>query len=487
MDDNAYNDLDNLSDISLEQPLSPSQKYFVDEMNLHTDTTNNSLHTSSDPNNTLPSHRIAVMANYVNLQLTAHGYPVPLIFDSNDENDIIKVLDCFQTVLQDITNLQKEDKEKNGTIITLQQEQEQLQVTLDQQQREMDKYQQEIVQARNKERSAKEQSKKTSEDSRHVMDELSKCKNNMKHIKLQYAHETRRHELEHAKTRDRLNKILKEKLKTNVIAMHINQSSPITELDIEPGTTPLQDERDMNKDLLKKSTDREMEARKECEDLRTAMIKMYTSIRRLVESQIEEFESSVGIRKSGREMARNMEKYKLPMDFGGSQAMEQVNMMLDTLQEEWTRQITDRKVHTEEEMNEKDLALQQWQSQVTELEETIDRMQHEHDEKEKVRLRFANGGFFDELAPSSYTELSDSESSVQDDHLSMTAHYQQLQRKAKMEQRKITEAAIKLGNERSKLEAERWAFEKSKLHDQLPDLLESASLSSSQSKRQRTS
>jgi hypothetical protein len=50
-------------------------------------------------------------------------------------------------------------------------------------------------------------------------------------------------------------------------------------------------------DMLDKSTKREMEARTECEDLRAAVIKMHTSIYRLVESQIEGFEDMVGSKK----------------------------------------------------------------------------------------------------------------------------------------------------------------------------------------------
>jgi hypothetical protein len=66
-----------------------------------------------------------------------------------------------------------------------------------------------------------------------------------------------------------------------------------------------------------------------------------------------------------------MEKYKLPMESEAWQVMDQIEMLLNALREEWDRQITNRNLYTEEDMEEKELTIQQWQSQVTELEEAL--------------------------------------------------------------------------------------------------------------------
>ncbi|KAI8077799.1 Afadin and alpha-actinin-binding-domain-containing protein [Halteromyces radiatus] len=485
--DKTFEIPDSSSESSLELPLSPAQQQLVDQLSLHKDKPNGQSTTPTT------RHSIEVKANYVNLLLTAYGYPVPLIFDSKDENDIMKVLDCFQMVLQDIKKHQDERDEMNETIVTLQNEQDQTQTNLNRCLADLDKKEQEIAQAKIKAKSADEQWKKSLETNRHIKEELSKCKNNMQYMKLQYAHETRRHEQDHAKTRERLMKLMKEKLKTNVVSVTINNALPISEIDAEPKVTPLQNERAMNKDLLQKCTDREREARMESEDLRTALIKIYTTIRRLIETQVETFEDTVGTQKLRKETAQNIEKLKLPMDFGASMAMEQVNILLDKLQEEWNRQIVDRNVYTQEEMDEKDLTTQQWQSEVTELEETLGRLQQEHEQKEQVYLRFVNGGFFDEIAKEQTLELSDSESSVLEDDPQNLAHYHQLHQNAKKERERVTEAAIQLGNERTKLEAERWAFEEMKRQAKLLEIMETvspphetaSSSASSQSKRQR--
>ncbi|SAM08002.1 hypothetical protein [Absidia glauca] len=487
MDEDAFDVLDTSSESSFEEPLTSAQQHVVDQLK-HQPSEANVRHNISSGPSSSATHSIDVKANYVNLLLTAYGYSAPLIFNSGDEKDVVDVLECFQTVLQDIRAQQEERDQMNDTIITLQQEQEQLKVALDRQQREQVKTEQELAQARIKARSAEEEAKKTEESNRHIKEELSKCKNNMQYMKLQYTHERRRHEQEHAKTRDRLTKMMKEKINTNVVAMTINNSALISEMDMEPGTTPSEDARAMQMDLLDKSTKREMEARTECEDLRAAVIKMHTSIYRLVESQIEGFEDMVGAKKSRKDTNRDMEKYKLPMESEAWQVMDQIDMLLNALREEWDRQITNRNVYTEEDMEEKELTIQQWQSQVTELEEALDKLQKEHEEKEKIHLRFANGGFFDELVPEAHVELSDSENSVSESIQATESHYQQLRKRAIKDQERITKAAIDLGIQRTKLEAEKWAFDEMKRQAALAEVLEptqASSQSSSQTKRSR--
>ncbi|KAI8343887.1 Afadin and alpha-actinin-binding-domain-containing protein [Chlamydoabsidia padenii] len=479
MEEGDFDVLDSSSESSFEEPLTTAQQNLVNQLEHQPGETNGQPMGSSSST----SRSIDVKANYVNLLLTAYGYSAPLIFNSNDGNDVIKVLDCFQTVLQDIKAQKDEHDQMNDTILTLQQEQEHLQNSLDRQHREQVKLEQELAHARNKTRSIEEEAKKTLENHRRIKEELNKCKNNMQYINQQYMHETRRHEQEHAKTRDRLTKMMKDKITTNVVSMTINDSALISELDLEPETSPMEDAISMHKDLLQKCTRREMESRAESEDLRTAVIKMHTSIYQLVESQIEGFKHAVGAKKLGNEADRDLEKYKLPADFHAQQIMGQVNMLLDTLREEWDRQITNRNFYTEEDMEEKELTIQQWQAQVTDLEEALDKLQKEHDEKEKVHLRFVNGGFFDEYPPEAYLDLSDSESSIPDNDRATESHYQQLRKKAMKDQEKITKAAIDLGNERMKLEAEQWAFREMKRQAALTELMDSTTLSSPQSRK----
>lgn len=50
--------------------------------------------------------------------------------------------------------------------------------------------------------------------------------------------------------------------------------------------------------------------------------------------------------------------------------------------------------------------------------------------------------------------------------------YELLKKKAMREQKKVTESAIELGNQRAQLQAQRWAFEEMKRELQLKDILQ---------------
>lgn len=67
-------------------------------------------------------------------------------------------------------------------------------------------------------------------------------------------------------------------------------------------------------------------------------------------------------------------------------------------------------------------------------------------------MRFADGHFFDLHRPSSTQQdaLSDSEDSVLEDPRE-ESKYRRIQKQAIIERRRVTEAAIKLGDERTKL------------------------------------
>ncbi|CAO3612844.1 unnamed protein product [Cunninghamella blakesleeana] len=477
---------DTSSEYSLEIPLSKSQKDFINQLQHNTENrVQDDIIENTDRNEPVSTRQIDAKANYINLLLTANGYPVPIIFKDPNELDTIKLLDCFQTVLQDIKKYQDERDQLNRIIQELKQEQQSTQKQLDQSMSDLDTKERELAKAKIRIESTNEQLKKESENNRHIKEELSKAKNNMQYMKSQYAHETRRHEQEHAKTRERLNKLMREKLKTNVISMSINTKSVIEELDMVPERDAIEDKHAMEKDLIQKSTARERKSVMESERLKTVVVKIYNSVRRLLETQLETYEEDFGNIESRKQVNQDIAKYFLPTEFNGDDMTNQVNDLLDRLQKEWDRQITDRKIYTEEEVQEKDQLIENYLSQVAQLEKTIEKIQQEYEQKENIYLRFAKGRFFDDDIAKSHTfELSDSEESIVEDEdaaLRLKHYYN----KAKKQQEIVTENAIKLGNERSKLEAERWAFEEIKRQAKLIEIMDDIPTTSNDNNKRR--
>ncbi|KAI7870523.1 hypothetical protein BDF14DRAFT_1709991, partial [Spinellus fusiger] len=75
----------------------------------------------------------------------------------------------------------------------------------------------------------------------------------------------------------------------------------------------------------------------------------------------------------------------------------------------------------------------------------------EYEEKTKIYRKYEQGGFFDSLLPNISTQLSDSEGSVYEIEQGGMRKWKQIQKKAWRDQKRVTEAAIQLGNERKAL------------------------------------
>ncbi|KAI8372837.1 Afadin and alpha-actinin-binding-domain-containing protein [Radiomyces spectabilis] len=414
----------------------------------------------------------ASSANYINLLLTARGYPVPLVFKSDQVEDACKIINCLHQLLQDGKHSADERQDLHDTIDRLKQDQEQLQLRLDKCNHQLQAKERENIQLKAKIESTGQELKKEIQQSRNIREELSKAKNNMQYMKAQYAHETRRHEQEHAKTRERLLKLMDEKSRVVVGLLEMKEPMPNVTARIH-GHDELVEQRIMYSDLLNKSSEREREARTESEEFRTCLIEIYTAVRRLLERQIQNYDETFPQMSEEKNLAEEVGKFRLPLNFGSKEAIQHVHDLLDRLQEEWDREVKDRQLITADDIMEKDQTIHELEQQIEDLIEVLEHTQKEKDDAAKIHMKYANGGFFDTLAPvySARLEISDSESSVLEDEEEEEAKWMKRQREARQERQQVTELALKLGQERAKLSAERWAFKEMKRELQLQEVL----------------
>ena len=126
-------------------------------------------------------------ANYVNLQLTAHNYPVPLKFVNADENDACKVVNCLLRLLTDKQTEAQERQDMASTIKQLKQELASTKSTLTTQTKKLAEAHRQIDQEAAK-RAAVAKSVQA-EEKRHkaTKEELQKAKINLHATKAQYA------------------------------------------------------------------------------------------------------------------------------------------------------------------------------------------------------------------------------------------------------------------------------------------------------------
>lgn len=122
----------------------------------------------------------------------------------------------------------------------------------------------------------------------------------------------------------------------------------------------------MYSDLLLKATNRERDAKRESEDLRTALIQLYTGVRHLLEDRIQQ--SNMNKRDLQREIAR----FSLPMDCGAKEALKEVEDLLVRLRMEWSHQIDQRpNENIDEQLHEKEKTIQSLEQSMEDLLQNI--------------------------------------------------------------------------------------------------------------------
>ncbi|KAG2229306.1 hypothetical protein INT48_005343 [Thamnidium elegans] len=407
-------------------------------------------------------------SNYINILLTSYGYPVPLVFNSTQAEDKCKIVNCLYSLLNDRKSDANEKQEFIYTINELKKKQNELENQIVQLKRENHTKDQSNVEIRSKYDANEASFKRHLLQNSRMKEEISKIKNSMQYMKTQYAHETSRHEQELAKTQDRLLKCMNHHYKTRIASLDIN-----TQITAMAPTTADTDEviliRKKYDDLLLQVSNREREFRLENEDLRICVVNLYTSVRRLLEEQMNQFDNQEKGTKA-RDIYDETAKFRLPMQCGGKEAIQMVDSLLARLKEEWNKQILEKpEAYTEQDMLEKEETIRALENELDELTHELNDLNQEYQDKLQMYQRFEKGGFFDTLYPNPQSAyISDNEDIVDEDD---SYQYQLLKKKVMQDQKRVTRSAIELGQQRAELEAERWAFQEMKREIELQEIL----------------
>ncbi|RCH87311.1 hypothetical protein CU097_004375 [Rhizopus azygosporus] len=427
---------------------------------------NNSLAFRYETESFCTPETLGTSVNYVNLLLTSYGYPVPIVVDSSDPEDKCKIINCIYALINDRKKDMQEKQQLLERINQLDKDQEELQTLLANHKREYMLQDKRISELKTKlDASEKEQKRQLTQNTR-LKEEMTKAKNNMQYMKAQYAHETKRHEQDMAKIQERLLRQMNNHMKINVASLDMNSHFAAT-MDNAADDDEVVQVRAMYSDLLLKATNRERDAKRESEDLRTALIQLYTGVRHLLEDRIQQ--SNINKRDLQREIAR----FSLPMDCGAKEALKEVEDLLVRLRMEWSHQIDQRPdENIDEQLHEKEKTIQSLEQSMEDLLQNIEAMKIEYEGKMQVYKRFEQGGFFDTVMPQPEpVVLSDSESSVTELDLENIAKYKTIRKRIMRDRRKITEAAEELGKQRAQLEAEKWAIKQLKYEIQKREIL----------------
>jgi vacuolar-type H+-ATPase subunit I/STV1 len=200
------------------------------------------------------------------------------------------------------------------------------------------------------------------------------------------------------KLQDRLTKLMNNNYKVNIATLQMQGSFPDSGAPRQESDHITQMRIAYNA-LTEEIKTKEKRSLMESEDLRTALIRLYTGARRLLESVMQAFDSSNN-NVASRDVYQDTACFRLPMSFGGKEAIQKVDHLLEKLKEEWQFQINQKPdLYTEEEMDEKKEMIHTLQQTIEDLIQESQYMADDYDEKVKIYKRFEKGGFFDTVMP----------------------------------------------------------------------------------------
>ncbi|KAH8553967.1 Afadin and alpha-actinin-binding-domain-containing protein [Umbelopsis sp. PMI_123] len=440
---------DSSLDLSLFEPSTPYQDRMAALDNYKHDTPDSMSEDLCTPS-TLTSS-----ANYINLQLTAHNCPVPLKFVNADEEEACKIVNCFLRLLSDKQADTQERQDLTNTIKRLKYELETTKSTLTTQTQKLAEAHRQIDQEASKRIAIAKSLSAEEKKHKATQVELQKSKINLQTIKAQYAHEVKKHELDNAKIKERLQKIMDERFEqTGDI---IKMSSPLDKAGAlfgPPKPNHTAKEEEMHKVMLQKSIERENQVIRDNKLLRLTLYDLHSALKTMLEGQIRQYHQVMDLDGDTPDLV----KFRIPMELGGAHLKQAVLDLIAKLKEEWDVQIVRRQVYTEEEVKEKDMTIERLTQDLDEVFATLEQVQDDFDAKTEAYLKFAQGSFFDTIAHNHQMDISSDDITppeVEDE----TKALRKLQREIREERQKLTEAAIKLGEDRTQLMAERQAFE----------------------------
>ncbi|KAI8582191.1 hypothetical protein K450DRAFT_229480 [Umbelopsis ramanniana AG] len=440
---------DSSLDLSVYEPSTPYQDRLAAMKDYKHDTPDSMSEDLCTPSS------LASSANYVNLQLTAHNCPVPLKFVNADEEEACKIVNGFLRLLSDKQSDAQERQELTNTIKRLKFELETTKSTLTMQTQKLAEAHRQIDQEASK-RTAVAKSLST-EEKRHkaTQSELQKAKINLQTIKTQYAHEVKKHELDNAKIKERLQKTMDERYEQN--GDIIKMSSPMDKAGAlfgPPKPNHAAKTEDLHKAMLQKSIERENQVIRDNKLLRLVLYDLHSALKSMLEGQTRQYHQIMDLDGDSPDLV----KFRIPMELGGAQLKEAVLDLIAKLKEEWDIQIVRRQAYTEEEVKEKDMTIERLTQDLDEVFATLEQVQDDFDTKTEAYLKFAQGSFFDTIAHNHHMDIS-SDDIIPPEVEDETKALRKLQKQIREERQNLTEAAIKLGEDRTQLMNERRAFE----------------------------
>ncbi|GET02324.1 afadin- and alpha-actinin-binding protein isoform X1 [Rhizophagus clarus] len=292
---------------------------------------------------------------YINQQLDFYGYPAPLnFFDSKDDNSVRKIVDCIFSLLRDHQKEFEVREELDDKHRRLQSDYDiaclsnkGLKNKIENNEREIDNLSLRIIRIENELKSEWEMHKLTK-------DELAKTKLNLQYIKTQAAHEVKKREVEYARFKEKMQKLLNDNYRKANIGLQMVNPAPKSSkrhsdtsiiehgLPIKTGTSVAEEEEipdaEMFKQIVADAEAREKELLQENSKLRKLLFDVQNHISTFIESR-SEHEASIDPElinlRTPDSYNPKAARFKLPFEMFANNVEEEIKDLLLALKHEW--------------------------------------------------------------------------------------------------------------------------------------------------------
>ncbi|CAG8705935.1 15826_t:CDS:10, partial [Funneliformis caledonium] len=410
---------------------------------------------------------------YLNQQLDIYGYPAPLNFlDNNEDNSVNNVVECVLSLLQDLQRASGSQEELNDKHRRLQSDYDLtclnnkgLKNKIEINEREIDLLKSKILKVEN-------ELKCELEKLRLTKDELTKTKLNLQYTKTQAVHEVKKRELEYTRFKEKMQKLLNDSYRKANIGLQI----------VNPISKPLKrrlsssnyndhvlsrkhnkSDADMFKQIVADAEAREKELLQENSKLRKLLFDVQNHVSTFVESHAQlgdEYETSIDPELANLQAPDSYNpkaaRFRLPFEMFANNIEEEIKELLLALQCEWENRPANMVAEFETKVEEN----RQLQLEIDSLRNQLAEAATFVEEAQIMINNFIESGFQEgqgefklnvsgnEITLPEYDEL--------DENLQLKRNQLNQERKT------FTESLIRLGKDREQILKERIEFEQEK-------------------------
>ncbi|KAL7746472.1 hypothetical protein RI367_008122, partial [Sorochytrium milnesiophthora] len=415
--------------------------------------------------------------DFVNHELAAHGFPSPLTFVRAGEQQASDIVNVMFALLQQKQRDVAAREDMEARYHRLETDYENSLATVTRLKQQLELSEREKRSALSKQRQVEVAVKEVTDKHKFTADELKAVKSSLLQVRTQCQHDLRRKDHELSRIKEKMSKVANDRMREHTIQFQIANlvALPSALRAAKSATTAGRDD-DFMQTVLQALEERQRDTASENESLRASLFDVWNELEHMKSA----VDHSLDVHQQDDDMLSPIlpATFQLPYDLVRDNITERVRITLQQLRDLWDTSLQHgdrdselaRKDSTIEQQKHKIL---QQDSKIAQLAGQIGSLNVDMDKHTELLETWFTAANAMQTAPDSNNSSWISESPARSVQLQ---HAQQRQQDLERERAKVTEAAVRIGRERSKLEREKALFDAARLaaeikeqHDQEQD------------------